>query len=382
MKILMVAIPNHHFFQWVNQLEQSNNEVFWFDITDGGEKVDKIKWVSQIKGWKLKYNFPLRHTIKKRAPKLYKFLQKYNENDVEKVFQKQLSLINPDIVHCFEMKLSGLPILNVMKKHKKIKFIYSSWGSDMYFFKQLGVNKNQVNEFFNRVNYFITDCKRDYQIGIENGFKSNFLGVFPGNGGISINKNYINKTKNRNVLLIKGYDDGVGKAIKIIEAIELVPFSILKKLEIVVFSADKSVKDKINKSVFLEKIKIEIFERNKFLDNHKLLKIMGNSMIYIGNSLSDGMPNSLLEAMAMGAFPIQSNPGNVTQEVITHEKNGLIINDPIDVKTISNLILSAINNQDLRDKAMQYNLEFIDKNYNRNLLQKKIVTLYNDIFKE
>jgi hypothetical protein len=31
------------------------------------------------------------------------------------------------------------------------------------------------------------------------------------------------------------------------------------------------------------------------------------------------MPNALLEAMGMGAFPIQSNPGKVSEEVIKEE---------------------------------------------------------------
>jgi hypothetical protein len=60
----MIAIPNHHFFQWVNQLKESGYEVYWFDSTDGGNKVDRIDWVYQIKGWKLKYNYPLRHFFK------------------------------------------------------------------------------------------------------------------------------------------------------------------------------------------------------------------------------------------------------------------------------------------------------------------------------
>ena len=49
MKILMVAIPNHHFFQWVNQLEQAGHEVYWFDITDGAGFSNKIKWVKQVR---------------------------------------------------------------------------------------------------------------------------------------------------------------------------------------------------------------------------------------------------------------------------------------------------------------------------------------------
>ena len=69
MKILMVAIPNHHFFQWVNQLKESGYEVYWFDVTDGGNKVERIDWLHQIKGWKLKYDFPLRYSLKNKSPR-------------------------------------------------------------------------------------------------------------------------------------------------------------------------------------------------------------------------------------------------------------------------------------------------------------------------
>ena len=73
MKILMVSIPNHHFFQWVNQLKDSGYEVYWFDASDGGSLVERINWVTQIKGWKLKWDFPLRLTIKQYFPKIYGF---------------------------------------------------------------------------------------------------------------------------------------------------------------------------------------------------------------------------------------------------------------------------------------------------------------------
>ena len=53
---------------------------------------------------------------------------------------------------------------------------------------------------------------------------------------------------------------------------------------------------------------------------------MSKSFVYIGNSISDGMPNTMLEAMTMGAFPIQSNPGGVTEEIVENEVNGLLLN--------------------------------------------------------
>ena len=55
------------------------------------------------------------------------------------------------------------------------------------------------------------------------------------------------------------------------------------------------------------------------LSHSDILTIMGKSLLYIGNSISDGMPNTLLEAIVMGAFPIQSNPGKVTEEIIEHK---------------------------------------------------------------
>ena len=179
----MVAIPNHHFFQWVNQLKDSGHEVFWFDVTDGGPKSNRIKWVTQIKGWKLKWNFPFRIALKKKYPKIYKVMQNLNENDVVSVFQKRYDEIKPDIVHCFEMQLSGLPILPVIL-NKTAPLVYSSWGSDLFYFENLGVSKQEAFQFLKRVNYLITDCKRDYKMAKTNGFSAHYFGVFPGNGGL------------------------------------------------------------------------------------------------------------------------------------------------------------------------------------------------------
>ncbi|WP_119793013.1 glycosyltransferase family 4 protein [Flavobacterium anhuiense] len=379
MKILMVAIPNHHFFQWVNQLKDSGHEIYWFDITDGGSKVERINWVHQIKGWKQRFNFPFRQGLKSKMPRLYKMIQKIRERDTKVVFEKIIEDLKPDIVHCFEMKLAGMPILDILEKKDNIKFIYSSWGSDMYAYQELGLSKNEVESFLTRVDFLITDCKRDYKIAGENGFKNTFLGVFPGNGGIYFEKEFIKETADRNIILIKGYEDGVGKAIKVIESLELVSSNLLKDLKIVVYSADLKVKKRIEESSFLNSLDIRILSRNKFISNAELLKIMGESIIHVGNSISDGMPNVLLESMGMGAFPIQSNPGNVTEEVIKNGINGFIIEQPLDNLAIAKLIENAIKNIELRTSAQEYNTNFIAENYNRKHLQKSIVKLYEKV---
>lgn len=382
MKILMVAIPNHHFFQWVNQLKGSGYEVIWFDVTDGGPKVSRIDWVKQIKGWKLRWDFPLRVRIKNKLPILYRFIQKFNERNVSDVFSKLMQDFKPDIVHCFEMKLSGLPILSVMENKRHIPFIYSSWGSDMFYFKEMEISGSKVEQFFNRVDHLITDCKRDYTIASQNGFKTNFIGVYPGNGGVEIDETAIKASDNRNVISIKGYEDGVGKALLVLKALELISKSVLKSYQVVIYSADELVKKYIEESNYFSDLKVLVYTKSSFLPNEELLQIMGKSCIHIANSISDGMPNALLEAMGMGAFPIQSNPGGVTEEVIENEINGYLISDPLDINNIATLIEEAINNRDLREKALRYNVDFIKNKYNRNSLKTKIVDIYKTIKSE
>ena len=381
MKILFVSIPNHHFFQWANQLKESDFDVYWFDITEGAGFSNKIGWIKQFNGWKLKWDFPLRHRLKKWFPIIYKCIQKVNENNVERVFNDVVKKLQPDVIHCFEMNLSGIPILSVLEKHSSIKFVYSSWGSDLYDFKSFGLTKLQVTQFLYRVDYLITDCDRDCQLAILYGFTNNFLGVFPGNGGISIPVEAIFPSESRNLILIKGYDDGVGKASVVLHALENLPKSILSSYEIIVFSADITVKPIIEQSEILSQLNLQVFPRSQHITNEEILRMMGNSVVYIGNSRSDGMPNTLLESMGMGAFPIQSNPGGATEEVLQHGVNGYLITFPENIIDIAHLIERALINFALRKTAQDYNVAFINKRYNRSTLKPRIVTLYNNLLK-
>ena len=216
-------------------------------------------------------------------------------------------------------------------------------------------------------------------VHLKNDFKSKFLGVFPGNGGLSINQNNIQPISKRNIILVKGYDDGVGKASVVLKALELLPKSLIKTYKIVVYSADYSVENQIKKSICFSDLEVEIYSRHAFLQNETLLEIMGKSSIHVANSISDGMPNALLEAMGMGAFPIQSNPGNVSEEVIKHGKNGFLIENPLDEQDISSLIKEALTNNSLREDAQNYNVKFIEQHYNRSILQPKIINLYESV---
>jgi glycosyltransferase involved in cell wall biosynthesis len=277
------------------------------------------------------------------------------------------------------MQLSGLPILPVLNKYPTIKLVYSTWGSDMFYFKAHGISINKVKFFLDRVDYLITDCSRDYQIALATGYKNTFLGVYPGNGGISYPIEYSKPIDKRPLILIKGYESFGCKASTIIAALQSLPVILFDTFEIVIYSADIEIIEQIKAAVFFSTVKYCILPRTTFLDNKEVLQMMGAASLHISNNISDGMPNTLLESMGMGAFPIQSNPGNASAEVITHGKNGYLISDPLNEKEIANWIKKAIENIDLRTHAQEINTKQCQKKYSREFLRPKVCALYREI---
>jgi glycosyltransferase involved in cell wall biosynthesis len=379
MKILMVAPPSLHFFSWADQLKEAGHDIYWFDVLDGGEQVPRISWVKQIVDWKLKFNYPGRYFIKERFIKVYNFIQIFNEYDIVKVFEEKLLEIQPDVVHSFAIQLSCIPILSVMEKHSSIKWVYSSWGSDLFYFQNDPSCLKDIKKVLPNIQYLFTDCKRDYDIAKQHGFVGEFLGVFPGNGGVKYEQKSILPVFERKIILIKGYNDTIGKGINSVKAITNDLTLLLKDYTVIVFGADEQIVEYIQTSDTFKKVKTKIYLRSEFIMNSELIKLMGASYIYIGNSISDGLPNALIEAIGMGAFPIQSNPGNVTSELINNGQNGLLIQNPLNSNEISNLIKSAILNPDLIEAAFEYNTNIIKDKYDREKNKFEILKLYESI---
>lgn len=377
MKILMVSMNSIHFVRWTQQLEHSGHEVFWFDILDGG-KSKHLPWVQQITGWKQKYpNFKGRYFLKKRLPLLYKKLSFLFEYNTEKVFEKVLQDVKPDLVHSFVLYISCTPILKVMQKHNQMPWVYSSWGSDLYYFKNIDSYKHDILNVLPRINYLITDCKRDISIAKSLGFEGIVLGTFPGGGGFDYEETdkYIMPILERKSILVKGYQGRSGRAIQVIKALQLITDE-LNNFDIIVFGTDKEVEAYIVENEVSKKITIKVLSRNHFLPHHSILKLMGEALIYIGNSNSDGMPNTLLEAISQGAFPIQSNPGGASSEVIMNGENGFLIEDCNSSEAIKELILKAISNLNLIENAFIINQNKIKPQYERILIKNQVLMAY------
>jgi len=89
------------------------------------------------------------------------------------------------------------------------------------------------------------------------------------------------------------------------------------------------------------------------LPHHEMGDFFRAAQVIVSPTSHDGTPNSLLEAMACGCFPVAGDIPSV-REWIGDGENGLLI-DPEDPNAIAAAVLEALNRPDLRAKAADIN---------------------------
>ncbi|MDP3353990.1 MAG: glycosyltransferase [Flavobacteriaceae bacterium] len=378
MKILLISMPSVHVIRWIENLKNTKHELYWFDVLGRG-KLETLDKVYQITHWKQRKISYLKgeYWLSKKCSGIYKIIQPFLEITANEALEAIIKEICPDIIHSFEMQSCSYPILNTMNKYPNIKWIYSCWGSDLYYYQKFKLHNSKIRKVLNRINFLITDNIRDYNLAKQLDFKGDFLGVIPGGSGYKFENLLVSKMSQSkiDIILVKGYEHNLGRAINVLKALKELKNEI-SNYKVVVFGSHQKTID----FILNNKLPFQFYDRNE-LTHSQVLELMGKSKIYIGNSISDGMPNTLLEAMIMGAFPIQSNPGNVTAELIENGINGLLINNPEDLLEIKMKIKKAI----LMDKkgkfeiATEMNTAIVKKRLDFALNKQKIIDLYQTI---
>lgn len=374
MKILMVSVFSNHFFNWVLQLKNSGHEIYWFDVHDANTYVTRIDFVHQIVRWKRKFEYPGRQWVKKNFASVDSVLEQFNQRKLNEVFHQKLIQIKPDVVHSFEIHSACIPFIKIMEKHPQIKWIYTAWGTDLYFYHHDTKKLRGIKNALSSLDYMFADCIRDFLIAKNHGFTGEFLGAWPGGGGYDVHslESKIRTFKDKRVILIKGYQDKFGRCNIVLQALLDIKEEI-KDFEIIVFAANEEVKS------FVESVELSELENLTILGRLKreeVLDLMGSALIYIGNSISDGVPNTLWEAIVMEALPIQSNPGGATAEIIEHGKNGFLIENPEDYKEISRILKSAFQDLNLVRAGIAFNTNNIKPNLDREYVRQQILKKY------
>lgn len=264
----------------------------------------------------------------------------------------------PDIVHAHELQNAGYMSTRAYRMLSGIKprLIATNYGSEIVWFQSIPSHERKLRLLFETAEYFSAECLRDYELASRFNGRLKLLPLMPVAGGMAKNSK---PELERRVIAVKGYENKWGKALAVIQLLESMAES-LESYEVIVFSSNATVLKYVKSLRQRSDLKISAFPKGA-LKHEDVQEIFRKSLIYIGHSLSDGISTSMLEAMAMGAIPVQTCT-SCADEWVENGKNGFIF-EPNDMANLE-LILGRIigRNFDSNDARAQ-NYKTIDDRY-------------------
>jgi hypothetical protein len=374
-----------HTARWINQIADREWDLHLFSSVDCGVLHPEMRNITvyhsayacqkekdisvKLRGLPLFYN-PFAVLARQT---LSKFVPKYRTVQLGRLIDK----LEPDIIHSLEIQHAGY-LLFESREFTKNKFpvsIVTNWGSDIYLFGRLAEHEPKIRAVLESSDYYSCECKRDVELAIKFGFKGKVLPVFSNTGGFDLEA--VSKLRSdravseRKKIMLKGYQGWAGRALVGLRALERCA-DILAGIEIVIYSASREVL--IAGELFSRSTGVQTTIIPKGTPHHEILKLHGKARISIGLSISDAISTSLLEAVVMGSFPIQSwtSCGN---EWIEDGKTGILV-PPDDPDVIENAIRKALTDDNLVNNAAEKNWLTSVERLNANSLKRKTIEFY------
>jgi len=287
-----------------------------------------------------------------------------------------IAKIEPDIVHALRIPFEGMI---AALADPKMPLLISVWGNDFTLHaisnSRMG---NLTRQAVSRTDALLADCQRDIRLANEWGLSPGKATiVLPGGGGINKNIFYpLTKLEDRSPIVInprglRSYvrNDVFFAAIpKILEQNPKVKF-------VCPVMQGETQPEKWVRQYGIE-ANVELLPRQT---PQQMADLYRSSMVAVSPSEHDGTPNTLLEAMACACFPIAGDIESV-REWITDGENGILV-DPSDPEALAQAILSAIENDKLRNKAAAQNIDLIKNRAEYKVVMKKAEVFYSSIKK-
>ena len=277
------------------------------------------------------------------------------------IIYRYIRRAKPIILHFHELQ-HGAYLFNPIAKYfedRNFKIICSTWGSDLLFYGELESHKNEIKKVFSWTDLVTAERVDDEKICNQFKYEKKFLAPVYITIGLNVPIDPPSlKTSTRRKIIIKGYQDSHGRALNALAALDLVKTN-LNNFEIRIFSASEAVRLQVE---FLRSTKLWDIKVINRTSNLEIKKHFSESRIYIGLAISDGLSTSMVEAMANGAFPIQS-VNSAVKIFIDEGVSGFAVN-PWDLFEVARDIDAALVDDALVDKASRLNIETLEKKYN------------------
>lgn len=116
------------------------------------------------------------------------------------------------------------------------------------------------------------------------------------------------------------------------------------------------------------------------LSREDTLKRIASARVMIAPSLSDGIPNTMMEAMALGAAPLVS-PLDTIAPVVRHEENVLFARN-LYPDELGEALVRLMSDDDLIDRMAENNLVRIKEMADRRAVKERALLYYNEVARQ
>ena len=280
----------------------------------------------------------------------------------------------PSIIHFHEMQ-HGAYIYNLIVNYQKVPNnshnIISTWGSDLTLFSWVDEHQMRIRSCLKWADVLTAEKEEELDDALRLGFKGIFVApVYITLGEKLQSQLRYSKPSSRNLILVKGHQSETGRALNALIVIARMT-SELRNFEIIVYSAPASVQTQVDLLRNKHQLNIKVISK---ITHDEMKALFQKARVAISLAISDGLPGVLVEAMAAGAFPIQSQ-NSAAQQFLVHGESGFIVN-PWDFNAIRESLYKAITDDTLVDHAFDLNLKSLTQNYNYDDGVAKLRKLY------
>jgi glycosyltransferase involved in cell wall biosynthesis len=255
-------------------------------------------------------------------------------------------------------------------------FLVSVWGNDFTLHApSTPLMKSYTKFVLQKVDALHADTNRDVKLAQEMGLDKNKLTlVTPGNGGVRSDVFYPPEELVKNPIIIN--PRGVRPYVRNDNFFKAIPL-VLAKFPDAKFICT-SMQGESQAMKWIQELNISSsVELLPAIEYQKMGELFRSAQIAVSPSIHDGTPNSLIEAMACGCFPVAGDLESI-REWITHGQNGLLF-DSNNPQSIADAILLGLERQDLRRDATSLNANLISAKADYDVNMKKVEEFYGKV---
>jgi glycosyltransferase involved in cell wall biosynthesis len=284
-----------------------------------------------------------------------------------------LERVQPDLVHAMRIPYEGMMAADA---YTGSPLIVSTWGNDF----TLHASSTRFMEHYTGWTMQVSDalhadCQRDVRLARQWGFAKEKLSlVAPGNGGIRSDIFYPPEKPVEEPIIInpRGFRPYVRNDV----FFQAIPLVLAKhpaaRFLFALMAGEPQAVDWIRELGIRDAV-----ELLPALSHAQMADEFRRAQIVASPSVHDGTPNSLLEGIACGCFPVAGDLESI-REWIAPDENGLLF-DANDAQSIADMICIAIENKNLRERGAELNRRIISgrAEYSQNM--KRVEEFYKKV---